>query len=60
MYSTEGEFLAYLECNDTGAEGGGVRAGKVLDVYYPTLEECKAWMRLTDGEVYVLWVHGNG
>ena len=60
VYSTKGMFLGYFECNDTGAEDGGVRAGKVLDVYFPSLEECKSWMRLTDGEVYVLWVSGNG
>jgi len=60
VYTLDGEFLGYLECNDTGAEGGGVRAGNVLDVYRTDLERCQAWMDRTGGKVWVKWIHGNG
>lgn len=59
VYTTDGEYLATLECNDTGSTEG-LKAGKVIDVYFPTYEECEAWMAKTSGKVMVLWVKGEG
>jgi len=62
VYTLDGEFLGYLECNDTGAEGGGVRAGNVLDIYKNDLESCQALMELIGKEqkCWVRWIEGNG
>lgn len=60
VYTLDGEFLGYLECNDTGAEGGGVRRGTVLDVYKSDYDRCVEYMELTGGKVWVKWIHGEG
>lgn len=33
VYTIDGDYLGMYECTDTGREGGGVRAGTVLDVW---------------------------
>lgn len=70
-----GEFIKYLEIKDCGygtptGEGeskivkgksiGTIEAGKQIDVYFPTLEECKEFMKETQGFVFVREVKGNG
>jgi len=60
LYTTSGHFLGYYICNDTGIEGGGVRAGKVLDIYRCNMTHAKGWMKLTGGKVYVKWIEGDG
>lgn len=62
VYTLDGEFIGYLECNDTGAEGGGVRAGNVIDVYKSDMEKCKEFMTLigTEQKVWVKWIQGEG
>lgn len=62
-----GDFLGYWECLDTGFGGdadedgvGSIEAGKVIDMYFPTLEECRDWMKLTDGKVYVQLIDAEG
>lgn len=61
VYTLDGDFLGYYECNDTGAEGGGVRAGKVLDIYRKNLTQCEMYMRITGGKVWVKWIEdGEG
>lgn len=62
VYTLEGEFLGYFFCNDTGAEGGGVRAGTVLDIYRSDYDRCVEFMELIGREqkVYVKWVKGEG
>lgn len=55
VYSTGGDFLGYYIVNDTGAEGGGVRRGEVLDIYRSDLERCQDWMD-TVGESQSVWV----
>ncbi len=59
IYTTDGEYLGMYECNDTGSTEG-LKAGTVIDVYYPTLAECTRWMIKTRGKVRVMWVKGNG
>jgi hypothetical protein len=62
VYTLDNEFLGYLICNDTGKEGGGVRAGKVLDVYKPDMDACQAYMEKIgkSQKVWVKWIEGNG
>ncbi len=62
-----GDLLGYWECLDTGFGGdadgdgvGSIEAGKVIDMYFPTLEECQAWMEQTGGKVYVQLVAAEG
>lgn len=62
-----GAILGYFECEDTGKGGdadgdgiGAIQEGKVIDIYFPTLEECTAWMKLTGGKVYVQYVEAKG
>ena len=59
IYSLNGDFLYLAEITDTGSSEG-LRAGRVLDVWFDTYEECEEWMRTTEGKCYVLWVHGQG
>lgn len=60
IYSLEGEFLGYFECNDTGKEGGGVRAGNVVDIYRTDYDRCVEWMELTGGKCWIRWIEGEG
>lgn len=60
IYTLEGEFLGYFECNDTGAEGGGVRKGTVVDIYRTDYDRCVEWMEITQGKCWVKWIEGDG
>jgi len=70
-----GEFIGYLEIKDTGygkptgygqsdiIEGktvGTIESGKQIDVYFPTYQECKKFMKDTGGKVFILKVEGRG
>ncbi len=62
-----GDMIGIWECLDTGFGGdadgdgvGSIEAGKVIDMYFPTLEECQAWMEQTGGKVYVQLVDAEG
>lgn len=60
VYTLDGDFLGYYECTDTGAEGGGVRAGRVLDVWRKNMTQATSYMKLTGGQVWVKWIEGDG
>ncbi len=62
-----GDFLGFWECLDTGFGGdsdgngiGSIQEGKVIDMYFPTLEGCGEWMELTGGRVYVQLIYAEG
>ena len=62
-----GELLGIYECLDTGfgadSDGdgiGSIQEGKLIDVYFPTYEQCKEWMKLTGEKVYVQLVDAEG
>lgn len=64
---TQGEFLGYWECLDTGfgadSDGdgiGSIQEGKVIDMYFPTPEKVTEWMELTDGSVYIQLIDAEG
>lgn len=50
-----GEFLGYYEIKDTG--GNGVRSGKVLDIWFPTYDEC---IKFGKKKVLVALIKGVG
>ena len=64
---SQGELLGFWECLDTGFGGdadgdgvGSIESGKVIDMYFPTPEECQGWMEQTGGKVYVQLVDAEG
>ena len=59
IYSLDGEYLMTVEVNDTG-NTQGLQNGSVIDCYFPTYEECKAWMAKTGGRIKVVWIKGEG
>lgn len=59
IYTLDGEYLGMYEITDTGGTEG-LRAGKVIDVWFDALDECKEWMSITGGKCYVKWIKGVG
>lgn len=60
VYTTDGKFLGYYECNDTGSTEG-LKNGTVIDIYRSNMTQCNSLMKLCkDGFVLVKWVKGNG
>ncbi|MCM1219390.1 MAG: hypothetical protein NC548_33340 [Lachnospiraceae bacterium] len=64
---TQGDFLGYWECLDTGfgadSDGdgiGSIQEGKVIDMYFPTPEQVTEWMELTGGQVYIQLIDAEG
>lgn len=64
---SQGDLLGFWECLDTGFGGdadgdgiGSIEEGKVIDIYFPTPEECRDWMEQTGGKVYVQLVDAEG
>lgn len=60
VYTIDGDYLGMYLCTDTGREGGGVRAGTVLDVWRKNMTQATSYMKVTGGECWVLWIEGNG
>lgn len=62
-----GELIGIYECLDTGFGGdadgdgiGSIQEGKAVDVYFPTLDKCKNYMKLTGGKVFIQLVDAEG
>lgn len=62
-----GELLGIFEVLDTGfgadSDGNGIgsiQEGKVIDVYFPTYEECEEWMKKTKGKAYMQLIYADG
>lgn len=60
VFTLDGDYLGMYECTDTGREGGGVRAGTVLDVWRKNMTQATNYMKITGGECWVLWIEGDG
>lgn len=58
VYTIDGEFLGYYEITDKGGTDA-IREGKVIDVWFDSLDECSAWMKKTGGKVKVYFVKGR-
>ena len=59
IFSTDGKYLGTYEITDTGGTEG-LQRGTVIDVWKCNYTQCKSWMKLTNGKVYVQWIEGNG
>ena len=59
VYTTNGTFLGYYECNDTGSTDG-LNKGTVIDIYRKNYTRCEMFMKATGGKVYVKWIKGDG
>lgn len=59
LYTVEGDFIDLFEGNDQGGTDA-IRNGYVVDIYFPTLDECKAFMSRTGGVAYIKYVPGVG
>ena len=59
VYTLDGDFLGYYECNDVGGTPG-LQAGYVIDIYRRNYTRCEMFMKITDGKVYVKWIEGDG
>lgn len=62
-----GEMLGIWECLDTGfgadSDGNGIgsiQEGKVIDMYFPTYDECEDWMKKTKGKLYIQLIDAVG
>lgn len=49
---SKGKEYMLLECKDTGGDEL-IKEGKLIDVWFPSLEEAKEHMRVTKGNVYI-------
>ena len=59
LYTTEGEYIGLFEGNDQGGTDA-IRESRVVDIFFPTLEECKAFMARTQGVAYIKYIPGVG
>ena len=59
LYTVDGEYIDLFEGNDQGGTDA-IRQGYVVDIYFPTYEECKAFMARTGGVAYIKYVEGEG
>lgn len=64
---SRGEFLGYWECLDTGfgadSDGdgiGSIQEGRVIDMYFPTIEGVQEWMDITGGRIYIQLIDAEG
>lgn len=63
-----GDFLGYYEFRDTGAgmdsDGDGIgdtiRTGKSIDVWQPSMDSAKAWIRKYGDYVYIMIIDAKG
>lgn len=60
LYTTDmSTCLGIFEIRDTGGTDG-LKAGRVIDLWQPTLAECKEIMALTGGKVLIQFIEGEG
>lgn len=53
------EFLGYFELLDKGGTDA-IKNGNVIDVWFPTYEECQEWMEITNGKCLVRYFYAVG
>ena len=61
VYTMDGDFIGYFECNDTGATKG-LKKGTVIDIYRSDYDRCVELMKTIGktGKVKVQWIKGDG
>lgn len=55
LYTLEGDFIGFYECLDTGGSKA-LKEGRAVDVWTPNLTRARELMKLTNGEVMVMWI----
>lgn len=59
LYTVDGEFIDIFEGNDQGGTDA-IREGRVVDIYFPSYEQCREFMARTGGVAYIQYISGNG
>lgn len=59
LYTIDGEYIDIFEGNDQGGTDA-IRESRVVDIYFPTLEECQEFMARTGGVAYIKYIPGKG
>ena len=59
LYSKEGYFIGYFDCNDTGGTEA-IKTGKVIDIYADSIEEIYRAAEEWGTEYQVLWIEADG
>ena len=55
IYTIDGDFLGYYECNDLGGTEA-IENGYVIDLYRCNLTQCESFMKLIAKNDYRVWV----
>lgn len=59
LYTTDNEYIGIFERNDQGGTDA-IREGRVVDIYFPSYEQCREFMARTGGVAYIQFVPGKG
>lgn len=59
LYTENAEYLGIFEGNDQGGTDA-IREGRVVDIYFPSYEQCREFMARTGGVAYIQFVPGKG
>lgn len=59
IWMEDGEFVGYFTCEDKGGTEA-IHKGYVIDVYFPTYDECVEWMKKTKGKCLVKYIWAEG
>ena len=59
LYTIDGEYIDIFEGNDQGGTDA-IREGRVVDIYFPSYEQCREFMARTGGVAYIQFVSGKG
>lgn len=59
VYTTKGTFLGYYRCEDAGGTEA-IKNGYVIDIKRTNYTQCYWYMKVTEGEVWVRYLEGEG
>lgn len=59
VYTLDGEFLGYFECEDTGSNKEA-KEGKRIDIWQPNRKASKEWIKKTQDYVKVKFIQAEG
>ena len=59
LYSIEGYFIGYLDCNDTGG-AEGIKNGTVIDIYAEDLDQIKRTAEEWGTDFQIAWIKAEG
>lgn len=59
IYSSEGYFIGYFDCNDTGG-ATGIKNGTTIDIYADSLDEIYRAAEEWGTEFQIVWIKAEG